>query len=256
MADSKIHVPEGSEMPLDGAESDCSYLPGRSSLMQYRWAYALTTERYRHLLERGWRRFGRTLFRPLCRGCNECQSLRIDVAAFRASKSQRRTRNRNSDVSFEVGPVTITAEHLDLYNAYHLDMHERRGWPLNMITAEDYANSFLEGDFSFSREFQYRLNGRLVAVGLVDHALDVMSSLYFYHAPEYRQNGLGVYSVLCEQQYALQQNVRWLYLGYYIRDCRSMNYKNRYQPHQILNHYGPFDEPAQWSEPKDCAVAK
>lgn len=249
MSGSKIHVPEGSEMPLAGTESDCSYLPGRSSLMEYRWAYGLTPVRYRHLLERGWRRFGRTVFRPKCRGCNECQSLRVDVKAFHASKSQRRVCNKNADVTFEVVPVTITAEHLELYNAYHLDMNERRGWPFRIVTAEDYADSFLEGDFEFSREFQYRLNGKLIAVGLVDHALDVMSSLYFYHAPELRQQGLGVFSVLCEQQYAMQQNVQWLYMGYYIRDCGSMNYKNRYQPHQILNRYGKLNEPADWSSP-------
>lgn len=236
-------------MPLAGTESDCSYLPGRPSLMEYRWARFLTEERYRHLLERGWRRFGRTLFRPMCGGCHECQSLRVDVDAFRASKSQRRIRNRNSDVSFEVGPVTVTAEHLDLYNAYHLDMHERRGWPFRVITPEDYADSFLEGDFGFNREFQYKQNGRLVAVGLVDHAMDVMSSLYFYHAPDLRENGLGVFSVLCELEYALQHNVRWLYMGYYIRDCGSMNYKNRYQPHQILTRYGKLDESVEWIAP-------
>ncbi|MEP3481306.1 MAG: arginyltransferase [Fuerstiella sp.] len=236
-------------MPLVGTESDCSYLPGRPSLMEFRWAYGLTAERYRHLLERGWRRFGRTLFRPKCRGCNECQSLRVDVNAFRASKSQRRTRSKNSDVSFEVVPATMSAEHLDLYNQYHLDMHERRGWPVQETTPEDYADSFLEGDFGFNYEFQYRQNDRLVAVGLVDRVLDVMSSLYFYHLPEFRQNGLGVFSVLCEQQYALQQNVRWLYMGYYIRDCLSMNYKNRYQPNQILDRYVKLDEPAEWSAP-------
>lgn len=221
--------------------------------MEYRWAYHLTPERYRHLLERGWRRFGRTVFRPKCRGCNECQSLRVDVGGFRASKSQRRIRNRNADVTVHVGPVTLTDDHLKIYNAYHLDMNERRGWPFREISAEDYAGSFLEGQFEFSREFQYRRDGKLIAVGIVDHALDVMSSIYFFHAPEFRQDGLGVYSVLCEQQYALQHDVRWLYMGYYIRDCGSMNYKNRYQPHQILSDYGPLDEAAIWAAPAGAA---
>lgn len=183
----------------------------------------------------------------MCNGCRECQSLRIDVRQFRASKSQRRIRNRNSEITLEIDEVTVTQEHLDLYNAYHLDMQERRGWPFHEVTEDDYGSSFLEGGFSFSRQFMYRKKGRLVAVGLVDHAEDVMSSLYFYHAPELRDNGLGVYSVLRELEHAQQHGVRWLYMGYYIRECGSMNYKNRYRPHQILTDYCEIDEQPEWN---------
>ena len=45
---------------------------------------------------------------------------------------------------------TITDEHIQLYNAYHLDMHQRRQWPFREITQDQYFESFIEGRFPSS----------------------------------------------------------------------------------------------------------
>ncbi len=68
----------------------------------------------------------------------------------------------------EVGRPTLTAAHLRLFNAYHEDMHRRRGWPLYTTDERDYWSSFLAGDFDFAYEFRYWRQGALVGVGLVD----------------------------------------------------------------------------------------
>ena len=135
------------ELEFMGSESSCSYLDGRSSLMRYRIAMSLTGQRYESLLERGWRRFGRTMFRPECLACNECQSLRVDIRAFKPSRSQRKARNRNSEIELIVQRPTMTDEHIELYNAYHLDMHERRNghfvkWTFLNITKPLWMASF------------------------------------------------------------------------------------------------------------------
>ncbi|MCP4508343.1 MAG: hypothetical protein GY826_18370, partial [Fuerstiella sp.] len=64
--------PATDEIEIIGSESACSYLPNRSSQMIFRIALSLTSTRYEELLSRGWRRFGRTLFRPQCSGCVQC----------------------------------------------------------------------------------------------------------------------------------------------------------------------------------------
>ena len=237
------------EYEIPGEEGECSYLPTMRSKMMYRLVMDLSADRYEALLMRGWRRFGRTLFRPVCAACNECRSLRVDIARFQASKSQRRIRKRNIEVELVVRRPTVTQQHLNLYNDYHLDMNQRRRWPFREIDAEQYQQSFLEGDFSFSREFQYRLNGKLIAIGLVDMTPTAMSSIYFYHDPAYREAALGTYSVLCELDEGFRLNRNWLYMGYYIRDCGSMNYKNRFSPHQILQAYVADDQPPHWVTP-------
>ena len=105
---------QSDELAVIGAESGCSYLPGKTSQFEYRWAASLSCERIEALLERGWRRFGRALFRPVCRRCCECRSLRIVLPHVKLSKSQRRCRNRNSDVRVVVRPPSVTNEHVRL----------------------------------------------------------------------------------------------------------------------------------------------
>lgn len=220
--------------------------------MTYRLAYRLTENRYEHLLERGWRRFGRTLFRPVCAACSACRSLRIVLRDFQPSRSQRRCRNQNQDVTLVIRRPSVTAEHISLYNRYHQDMHQRRNWPFREITSEQYFESFLDGSFGFAREFQYRSSGQLVGLGLVDVTPHIMSSIYFFHDPEWRDAALGTYSVLKEVEDGQLKGRDWLYMGYYIRDCGSMNYKSRFRPHELLKHMVSDEEEPVWSRPDDA----
>ena len=238
-----------SELEIEGTASPCSYLPGQTARMIYRIAYDLPETRYEQLLSRGWRRFGRTLFRPVCAECHECRSLRVCIPEFTPNKNQRRCMTRNAGIELIVQAPTISDEHISLYNRYHLDMHHRRQWPHRVITQEQYEESFLEGHFSFSREFQYRDQGRLVGLGLVDVTASAMSSVYFFHDPDYREAGLGTYSIQKEIEYGRAQGRASLYMGYYIRDCASMNYKNRFEPYQLLQSYVTDDEDPAWETP-------
>lgn len=234
------------ELEIEGSESPCSYLPGQTARMTYRLAYKLAESRYEQLLSRGWRRFGRTLFRPACSACKACQSLRVAIPEFQASKSQRRLAAKTDEITLIVQKPSISPEHISLYNRYHLDMHSRRNWPFRSISHDDYFDSFVDGHFSFAREFQYRHRGKLVGLGLVDCTSTVMSSIYFFHDPEWRDASLGTYSVLREVEDGRAHGRHWLYMGYYIRDCGSMNYKNRYRPHQILQSYVSDAEMPVW----------
>lgn len=234
------------ELEIEGSDAPCSYLPGRTARMVYRIAYDLSEDRYQQLLSRGWRRFGRTLFRPMCAACQECRSLRVIISDYRPNKNQRRSYARNAGLTLTVRKPSVTDEHIELYNRYHTDMHERRHWPSREITKEQYYESFMEGNFTFAREFQYRDNGHLVGLGLVDVTSKVMSSIYFVHAPEYRDAALGTYSIQKEIEYGLNSGHSQLYMGYYIRDCGSMNYKNRYRPFEILKQYVSDDMEPVW----------
>ena len=239
------------ELEIEGTASPCSYLSGQTARMIYRIAYDLSETRYEQLLSRGWRRFGRTLFRPVCAACRECRSLRVCIPEFKPNKNQRRCLNSNSRLTLTIQQPTVSDEHISLYNRFHLDMHNRRQWPHREITRDQYDESFLEGHFSFAREFQYRDNGRLIGLGLVDVTAAAMSSIYFFHDPDYREGGLGTYSIQKELEYGRTHARSWLYLGYYIRDCASMNYKNRFRPHEILHSYVADDQPPEWKRPSD-----
>ncbi|MCA9035567.1 MAG: arginyltransferase [Planctomycetaceae bacterium] len=240
------------ELEIVGDQHDCAYLSGRTAQMTFRYALELPEQRYSALLERGWRRFGRSLFRPICGGCRECQPLRICINEFQPSKSQRRILARNQEINLTIQSPRVTQEYLDLYDRYHADMNRRRNWPSREITADQYHESFVEGNFGFSREFIYRLNGKLVGLGIVDITQSAMSSIYFFYAPELRSLSLGTFSVLKELEAGRQLKKAHLYMGYYIRDCGSMNYKNRFPPYQILENFVDDSKTPAWVTKTDA----
>ncbi|MBX3442695.1 MAG: arginyltransferase [Planctomyces sp.] len=248
--DSGMRIP--SQLRLVETPRQCSYLSRETASLEYRVVRGLTSQQYGHLLARGWRRHGGLLFRPACANCVACQSLRIPVAEFAPTKSQRRTLRRNAGLTVELGPAHVTADHVRLYNAWHVERHARRGWSPQSTAELEYATSFLAGDYPGAMEMQYRLEGRLVAVSLVDVARCALSSVYFYYDPELRPAAPGVFSILKEVEICQQAGIDYLYLGYCIRECPSMAYKADYGPHEILERYVEDDEPPVWRRPEQA----
>lgn len=234
---SRDPVPPPSQMQFQTPPRPCSYLAHETASLEYRFHHHLTGEELESLLVRGWRRHGQHIFRPACPTCVSCRSLRVDVEQFRPTKSQRKALKRNQDVEVILQPATISEEHLRLYNDWHADMHVRRDWPAQTMDAETYEHAFLSGRGEYSWELLYRREGRAVGVGLIDLTPNACSSVYFYHDPEWRSRAPGTYSVLQEIELCRQQGRRYLYLGYWIAECPSMAYKNRFQPHEILQEY-------------------
>ena len=227
-------------------EHDCSYLPGRTARMRYRLMPDCPPATYEKLVSRGWRRFGATLFRPACRGCEECQSLRLDVETFRPNRSQRRTLRKNKDLTIVLRRASISEEHLDLYDRYHADMTERRGWEEKFLDAEGYHSTFVAGGEPFAHEMLYFQEERLLGVALVDILPSSLSAVYCYYDPDERHRGIGVVSVLAQVELARRQGIPHVYLGYWIEGNRSMAYKSRYQPHEILAGRPPLEEVPEW----------
>lgn len=227
--------------------SACSYLPSETSSLEYRVRDTIAPDAYEALLERGWRRHGQYFFRPACPSCRQCRSLRVDVAAFKPTKSQRRILRRNADVELDIALPTATARHVELYNAWHADMHARRGWHNDQLTVQQYREVFLAGHWSFAREVRYLRDGRLVGVGLVDMVPTALSSVYFYYDPAWRDAGPGTFSILREIEIAREMNRRWLYLGYWIAACQSMAYKANFKPHEILDAYVSDARAPEWN---------
>ena len=93
---------------------------------------------------------------------------------------------------------------------------------------------------------QYYRGERLIGVGLIDILPDGLSSVYFYHAPEWRPQAPGVFSLMCEFDFCRERGIPYLYLGYWIERCPSMAYKSGYGPHEVLENYVEEDESPEW----------
>uniref|UniRef100_A0A8C4SZE3 Arginyl-tRNA--protein transferase 1 n=1 Tax=Erpetoichthys calabaricus TaxID=27687 RepID=A0A8C4SZE3_ERPCA len=86
---------------------------------------------------------------------------------------------------------------------------------------------------------QYWLDGKIIAVGVIDILPSCVSSVYLYYDPDYSALSLGTYSALREIAFTqqLQESSAQLcfyYLGFYIHSCPKMRYKGQYRPSELL----------------------
>jgi arginine-tRNA-protein transferase len=211
--------------------------------MEYELMRSMEPSEYLDRLRSGWRRFGRTLFRPRCRTCSECRSLRINVATFRPDRSLRRVRARN------LGAVTLTIrdatgqpdpEVLDLYDRYHQEQSRRRGWPSHEPDSpEEFQESFLDNPFP-TEEWHYRVEGRLIGVGYVDALPGASSAIYFIYDHGELDRSPGTWNILCMIARAAELGLEHVYLGYFVDGCRSLSYKKRFVPNELLGVDGDW----------------
>jgi leucyl-tRNA---protein transferase len=144
---------------------------------------------------------------------------------------------KNAVVRAELHPLFAVRETVDLYNRYQRFMHEHRGWPLQHANNASYHDLFLSGPAELGRQWLYFSGDRLVGVAMMDETPQAVSLVYFFHDPEWRAQSPGVFSILHQIIYARSSGLRHAYLGYWIKECQSMNYKNRFVPYEMLENY-------------------
>lgn len=234
---------------LEFLEEDktCSYFDDKICDIRYKYMEHCSADEQLKMLERGWRRFGNMYFVPECKECTECKTIRIDVEKFEFSKSQRRVLNKNKETEVYIQKPTVTYEHIDLFNKYHDVMHQKKNWELNVIDVNEYNNSYVNGAHDFGKEILYFRDDKLIGVALSDMMQGGMSAVYCYYDHDFEHLSIGQFSILAQISIAKQNNIPYLYLGYWIKDHFSMGYKERYAPFEVLENRPKLDEKTIWS---------
>jgi arginine-tRNA-protein transferase len=228
----------------------CSYLPAESASLEVRLMLDVTPDELEWLLERGWRRFGPMYFRPACRACSECVSLRIPVERFSSSKSQRRAARACARLRREVRSPSVDDDRLALYARWHDDRERSRGWDSNPTTRARYRVEFAF-PHPCAREATFYdddAGGRLVGVGLFDETPRALSAAFFFFDPAYAKYSLGTFNVLALIDDAKRAGLRYVYLGYRVAGCASLRYKELFAPHELLRARPALDEPVEWND--------
>ncbi|KAL8943370.1 MAG: hypothetical protein Q9211_001009 [Gyalolechia sp. 1 TL-2023] len=81
----------------------------------------------------------------------------------------------------------------------------------------------------------YRLDGRLVAMGVLDLLPGCVSSVYLIYHHDVKDWYFGKLSALREIVLAIEGGYQYYYMGFYIHSCIKMRYKNEYQPSYLLD---------------------
>ena len=219
----------------------CHYLPDRDATQEYVQVGQLSPEEYEALMDRGWRKFGPMLFRPVCAGCRECRPLRIPAELFAPDRSQRRALARNADLVVRYAQPTVDEARLDLYRRYHRTQAAYKGWPDGEQSEKGYAFQFVRNPLP-AVEISVWEGDILRAVALTDVTPNVVSGVYHFHEPDCRARGLGTFAMLHTIELARRLRRRWAYFGYYVAGCPSMSYKTKFRPCQILGTDGVWRE--------------
>lgn len=209
----------------------CAYLPEQQSRLEYELVTHATPAEYGARLRGGWRRFGYAWFRPVCASCSACQSLRIPAAAFTPDRSQRRAWNAGrQSVRVVVGAPSASADKRRLFDAFHQHQTLAKGWPESQ---GDYDEMFVRNPFP-TEEWCYFAGSELVGVGYFDRLPDGLSAIYCFYDPQERRRSLGTFNILSAIAEARSAGLPYVYLGYYVKGNRSLEYKARFQPNEVI----------------------
>ncbi len=206
------------------------------------FAASVTPEQLDLLLSDGWRHFGPHFFRyNLGIYENEIRlvlPLRIRLGDFKLSKSQRRVLRRNADAEVHFGPVTLASETLDLF-----ERHKRRFKAGVPSSIHDFLAR--EAEPVEVLELNVRREGSLIAASFFDIGETSISSIYGIFDPDETAGSLGIFTMLCEIDYAIAQGKAHYYHGYAYEGGSFYDYKKRFSALEVYDWRGrwlPFED--------------
>jgi leucyl-tRNA---protein transferase len=216
------------------APSPCPYLGGKEERKVFTHLVGERAAELNNILTQGgFRRSQSIAYRPACEGCRGCVSVRVVAKEFQPTRSMRRIANRNADITGEMKTAVPTSEQYSIFRAY-LDSRHRDGGMADM-TVLDYA-MMVEDSHIETRIIEYRTrgSGELVAIALTDVLGDGLSMVYSFFEPDLAARSLGTFMVLDHIARAQRMGLAYVYLGYWVRGSRKMDYKSRFLPQERL----------------------
>lgn len=214
------------------SEHPCSYISDQDATTVFLDPTTKISQKLNSALtDKGFRRSGHLLYKPDCNSCKACIACRIPVKKFKSKSSFRRILKINQDIRVAASSRLNLDESYALYESYI--NHRHLDGDMFPATEKQFSTFILENtdDTIFFKFFEKE---RLIAVSVADILKDGFSAVYCFYDPIDKRRSLGTYAILYQIHQVLEQERLYLYLGYWIKNCRKMLYKTRFRPLEML----------------------
>lgn len=231
------------------AEAPCPYLEGKQERKVFTHLLDADANTINSMLTTaGFRRSQTIAYKPACDGCSACVSVRIPVDTFVPTSSFKRIIKRNRDLKRIAREALATEDQFALLHSYLNDRHANGG--MSDMDEDDFS-AMVEETTVDTAVLEYwtpsdsddetavpLARKDLIAASVTDVIDDGLSMVYSFFNPAYAGRSLGTYMILDHVAKAREMGLPYVYLGYWIEDCRKMAYKARFQPLEQLTMDG------------------
>jgi len=228
-SDNEISLLKSLDRHLQAIPTECPYGLPYQAIYRMARLDVIPEEIMATLLAAGYRRYGNTVYKMGCKGCAGCVPIKLDPFEFSPNRSQKRSAGRNRDLIIEKTSLSPDQEGTDLLQKFF----DSR-FPGKNNRARDYYAGFFLNSSEFSMEIRYYSGEKLIGVSVIDVGRTWLNAIYFFFDPDSVKRSPGTFNILNLINLCREQNIHNLYLGYWIEESRSMNYKASFLPHYLF----------------------